>query len=82
MKPNTYCDDLSTTRLLRDYEATFPRPIQRDNVVIYFFAAILVSLCWGWGISTVLPDDFTDTGVGCEDDCLEPAEVEAITWQA
>ena len=31
----------------------------------------LVGLCWVWAFTGSTVQDYTDTGVGCIDDCLE-----------
>ena len=31
----------------------------------------LVGLCWAWAFTGSTVQDYTDTGVGCVDDCLE-----------
>ncbi len=81
MKPRTYTDEYYATKTWKAYEDQ-RGTIQWDIVMIWVVALALVALFWTWALSAT--DDFTDTGVGCIEDCLDPADtdVEAITWQA
>jgi hypothetical protein len=44
-----------------------------DVLALWLAGVALACLFWTWAALTFTIEDFTDTGVGCADDCLEPA---------
>ncbi len=69
MRPNIYTtDDYRTAKLLRTYH-------QHDErgapwALLLLLCSLALSL-WGWAWLLIPPDDFTDSGVNCIDDCLQ-----------
>lgn len=64
-RPNTRTDDFYAARLLRQYERSdrAPWPL----ILVLYVALALI----GWAAVTTPDEDFTDSGVGCSDDCLQ-----------
>ena len=74
MRHNIRCsvDDLQAARLMRSLE-THANPRLTLGAVILGGYALFLALFMAWMLSgPPAPVDFTDTGVGCIDDCLDP----------
>lgn len=71
MKPNLTQDDLLSARILKCYEDPDD---QTPWLLTLVLCASLTMFLWAYlAWPAVLPADFTDSGVQCIDDCLEPA---------
>ena len=70
-RPNVRRTAALPLRRLDPYPAATRLTRYADGLAVGLLAA-LVGLCWLWAVGTFQPVDFTDTGVGCIDDCLEP----------
>lgn len=87
MKAQTYTDDLYATKLLGYYERHWQRhdaiPIRWGFLCFWYGLALCLFVTWAFA-DQIDSYDFTDTGVGCIEDCLEPAdtEVEPVIWKA
>ena len=78
MKPHTYTENFYVEKLRQ------PDPRALDLPALWVVGICLVLLFVILAYKEQIDADFTDTGIGCIDDCIEPAdaEVEAITWKA
>lgn len=64
MKPHTYSNEFYVTKTWKEEPA-------QENIMTWFLVCCLLGSILA--CATVTPgDDFTDSGVGCVDDCLEP----------
>ena len=84
MKPHTSIDNLFAATLIQQPK---PRPLPWDLVVLWLLYMLIVGILLSSAIDAPCEttDDYTDTGVGCVEDCLEPTDVEqptAIIWEA
>lgn len=68
-------DQLSAAQRIRSFERSTVSLIHWDVVAVWLLALCLCAAFWGWtygALADLRQNDYTDTGVGCVDDCLEP----------
>ena len=84
MKPQIFTDEYYATNTWQDYEQR--GHIAWETLGIWLVALTLVTLFWMqvWSLLFSPHADFTDPGVGCIEDCLDPAiedEAQPVTSQ-
>ena len=73
-------DYMTATQRVKSFEPRQDKPAE-DMWVIFgwvvwgvLITCILLLLNWDNSLTGMLEEDYSDTGVGCIDDCLDPAE--------